>query len=905
MKSHSVSLIKSLKFSMIKIYKYWRNLRIARKFTTGFSLLLFLMILVSITSYWSLHIVQRKTQSAILVSTEIQRLVLTMAHGLQSARVYHRDFFLQYPEMGFAQARDTYAQKTVQNISEVIRLSNQLKDLISKSEVSDIFANKYTDINLFLSSAQRYADTFLGSVDLVTELAAEDTGLLAQMNKISSSIHNTLENKGNELFDLYIEIKINEQQYFLTRNRPFMQTAFNTIAQIIERIEASDNFNDEERQKILNDLVTYQNIAEQILAIDVQIRSNFRDFELQAESIDPIAEELVNLASLELERSRQQIQETSRAAQIILVIAILSGLMLAIAIAKLLNHSITNNIVNLTQVAKELQRGNWKQRATIDSRDELGLLAVTFNTMADRIYSLVGNLEQQVSERTEALVQSNQQLQQEVLVRQKAQEAAHKSQKAAEVANQAKSEFLANMSHELRTPLNGILGYTQILLRDRSASPSQLAGVKIIHDCGTHLLNLINDILDLSKIEARKLELCPQPLELSTFLTGVIEICRIRAEQKEIAFNYQNSTPLPQAIIADEKRLRQVLINLLGNAIKFTDQGEVCLTVETLDEQESDPPIVRLQFQIQDTGIGMTQEQIERIFLPFEQVGDRQRMAEGTGLGLAITHTIVQMMGSKLSVHSQINQGSTFEFDIFVPVATTWTQMPSEETEKAIAGYVGPQRCILVVDDSWENRSVIADLITPLGFNVLEASNGQEGLQKAVEALPDAIITDIIMPIMNGLEMTRQLRKLSEFEKIPIIASSASVFNMNRQNTHDSGCDEFIPKPVQAKELVDKIGKCLGLQWIYEEAIESPQDLHISGIQSELEDVNLIYLPREELATLKEAVAIGDVENIQRTATRLTELSPKFTAIANQLLQLAEEFDMDKIKVLVNQYISE
>lgn len=894
-----------MKFSMIKIYKYWRNLPISRKFTTGFSLLLFLMILVSITSYWSLHLVQRKTQAAILVSTEIQRLVLTMAHGLQSARLYHRDFFLQYPVIGFAKARDNYAQKTVQNISEVIQLSNQLKDLISESEVSHNFADKYTEINLFLSYAQRYADTFLESVDLVAELAAEDTGLLAQMNKISSSIQDTLEKQESELFDLYIKIKINEQQYFLTRSRPFIQIAFNTIAEIIKIVEASDNFNDEERQKILNDLVTYQNIAEKILAIDAQIRRNFRDFELQAESIDPIAEELVNLAGLELERARQQIQETSIAAQIILVIAILLGLMLAIVIAKLLNQSITNNIVNLTQVAQELQRGNWQKRATIDSRDELGLLAATFNTMADRISSLVGNLEQQVFERTEALLESNRQLQQEVLVRQKAEEAAYQSQKAAEVANQAKSEFLANMSHELRTPLNGILGYTQILLSDRSASPTQLSGIKIIHDCGTHLLNLINDILDLSKIEARKLELCPQPLELPTFLTGVIEICRIRAQQKEIAFTYHNSTPLPEAIIVDDKRLRQVLINLLGNAIKFTDHGEVCFTVETLEEQEGDPPTVRLLFKIQDTGIGMTEEQIERIFLPFEQVGDHRRRAEGTGLGLAISHTIVEMMGSKLSVHSQINQGSTFEFDISVPVATTWNQMPSEKTEKAIVGYVGPKRSILVVDDSWENRSVVADLITPLGFNVLEASNGQEGLQKAVEALPDAIITDIIMPVMDGLEMTRKLRKLPEFQKIPIIASSASVFNINCQNTQDSGCDEFIPKPIQAKELIDKIGKCLGLQWIYEDAAESPQELDISGVQSESEDVNLIYLPAEELANLKEAVAIGDVENIQRTATRLTEFSPKFTAIANQLLQLAEEFDIDKIKVLVNQYISE
>lgn len=893
-----------MKFYIKKYYKYWQNLKIITKFVTSFSLLLFLMLFISITSLWSLKIVRDKTEYAIIISTEIQRLVLTMNQGLQSARVHHRDFFLQYPEIGFAQARDTYAQKTVQHIAEVVTLSSQLKELISQSQVSPAFQDKNTDINLFLSSAERYADTFLESVELVTNLAAEETGLLAQMNRISSSLQEKLEDKEHEIFDLYLEMQIQEKQYLLTKKRPFMQSAFNLAYEITQQVEASDNFSPEEKAQTFESLQNYQNIWEQILYSDINIRSQFRDFELQAESIDPIAEELVNLASLELERARQEIRTTRKFSQVILVIAIISGLILLIAIAMLLNQSITTNIVNLTEVAKELQGGNWKKRAQINSNDELGLLAETFNTMADRIRSLVENLEQQVAERTEALVLSNQQLQQEVCDRQKAQEEAHKSQKNAEIANKAKSEFLANMSHELRTPLNGILGYTQILLRDRSVSPKQKSGVKIIHDCGTHLLNLINDILDLSKIEARKLELCPQSFDLQSFLTGVVEICRIRAEQKGINFSYQNLNQLPPAIIADDKRLRQVLINLLGNAIKFTDHGQVSFIVEALDCQDTDIPTVVLRFQVKDTGIGMTPEQIDRIFLPFEQVGDRQRMAEGTGLGLAITHTIIKMMKSELSVESQPNHGSTFEFDITVPIATAWIKMQSEGTQKAIVGYRGSRRCILVVDDSWENRSVVVNLTTPLDFKILEASNGQEGFQKAIEYRPDAIITDVVMPIMNGLEMTRRLRRLSEFKQTPIIASSASVFNMNRQNSQESGCDEFIPKPVQAEELLEKIGNCLDLQWIYEKPGESPQDLHNSSIKSVLEDVNLVTLPAEELAILQEAVAIGDVENIQKSATRLTQLSPKFTAIANQLLKLAEDFDMAQIQVLVNQYIA-
>jgi signal transduction histidine kinase/DNA-binding NarL/FixJ family response regulator len=513
----------------------------------------------------------------------------------------------------------------------------------------------------------------------------------------------------------------------------------------------------------------------------------------------------------------------------------------------------------------------------------------------------VENLEQQVAERTEALVLSNEQLKQEVRDRKTAQEEAQRSREIAESANQAKSEFLANMSHELRTPLNGILGYTQILLRDRDLAPKRRDGVQIIHDCGSHLLTLINDILDLSKIEARKLELSPKPFHLQTFLMGVVEICRIRAEQKEIAFTHRDVTPLPTAIIGDEKRLRQVLINLIGNAIKFTDSGGVTLNVEASDNLDPDSQMVTLRFQVQDTGIGMTPEQLDRIFQPFEQVGDSNRMAEGTGLGLAIARKIVQMMGSEVSVESQPGRGSSFQFAVALPVATTWTLGPVSPTRRAIVGYRGPRRSILIVDDRWENRSVVGNLLAPLGFEVREAENGQSGLKRAVETPPDLIITDLVMPVMDGFEMARRLRRLPEFGRVPIFASSASVFNMNRQKSEESGCDAFIPKPVHAEELFEKIGDCLSLEWIYEERSESA-DLEPPATESVVDDWTRVPLPAEELATLQDAAAIGDVENIERSATRLKQLSPELAALGDRLLQLAQEFDMEEIQILVNQY---
>ncbi|MBW4617040.1 MAG: MASE1 domain-containing protein [Desmonostoc vinosum HA7617-LM4] len=243
---------------------------------------------------------------------------------------------------------------------------------------------------------------------------------------------------------------------------------------------------------------------------------------------------------------------------------------------------------------------------------------------------------------------------------------------AADAANQAKSEFLANMSHELRTPLNGILGYTQILQRSQTLTEKEHKGINIIYECADHLLTLINDILDLSKIEARKMELYPHNFPFLAFLQGVVEICRIRAEQKGIDFTYQPSKRLPMNIHADEKRLRQVLINLLGNAIKFTDEGGVIFRVEVIEKRQEKLPKVR--FHIEDTGVGMTPQQVQKIFQPFEQVGSSEKQAEGTGLGLAISQKVVSLMDSKIKVQSQPGMGTIFYFEVELAQTEEWAQ---------------------------------------------------------------------------------------------------------------------------------------------------------------------------------------------------------------------------------------
>ncbi|HAZ48033.1 MAG TPA: histidine kinase [Cyanobacteria bacterium UBA11369] len=472
----------------------------------------------------------------------------------------------------------------------------------------------------------------------------------------------------------------------------------------------------------------------------------------------------------------------------------------------------------------------------------------------------------------------------------------------ADQANQAKSEFLANMSHELRTPLNGILGYAQILQKSQKFSQKERKGIDIIYQCGSHLLTLINDILDLSKIEARKMELFPNDFYFSSFLEGVAEICRIKAEQKEIKFNYQPSPQLPSAIHTDEKRLRQVLINLLGNAIKFTNRGSVTFTVEVINPGSSESkichPVVR--FQIEDTGVGITEEQLDKIFLPFEQVGNTEKRMEGTGLGLAISQKIVSLMGSTIEVKSQPGKGSTFWFEVELPPALNLEgNYQRIEQPSSIIGFEGRKRKILIVDDRWENRSVLVNLLLPLGFEIFEANNGQEGLDKAREIQPDLIISDLRMPVMDGLTMTDRIRQSPNLQNVAIIASSASVFDFHQQQALAAGCNDFLPKPIQVAQLLEQLQQHLQLTWIYQTETDClTKEKSTVDLTSEM-----VFPPGEELVKLYQAAVRCDVNLVEAEAKRIKQLDSKYTTIADQLLVLADEFDLEAITELVQPYI--
>jgi PAS domain S-box-containing protein len=465
--------------------------------------------------------------------------------------------------------------------------------------------------------------------------------------------------------------------------------------------------------------------------------------------------------------------------------------------------------------------------------------------------------------------------------------AEREARRAADMANQAKSEFLARMSHELRTPLTGILGYAEILRGDRTLTERQLHGVGVIQQSGQHLLTLINDILDFARIEAGKLELSVTEIPLARFLRVIADIIGVRAEQKQLAFRCDIAADLPLGVLADERRLRQVLLNLLANAVKFTDHGEVSLRV-------SFSPPGRLRFEVRDTGVGIGEDRREAIFQPFEQAGDMQHRFGGTGLGLAISRQLVRLMGSDIEIESRLGEGSAFWFELDLPVVQAHAATASSET--VVTGYEGARRKVLVVDDVAANRLVLGDMLAPLGFEMAEAASGREGLERAQSLRPDLILMDSVMPETDGLEATRRLRQLPGLREVPIIAISANASGSNEATALAAGADAFLPKPIDLSGLLAQIGGLLKLQWTCE--------LRESGPAAR-DDApgRLVAPPAHELSVLHRLALLGNMRDIAQEAAYLSELDERYGAFADELKSLAKGYQSKAILRLVERHM--
>ncbi len=597
-----------------------------------------------------------------------------------------------------------------------------------------------------------------------------------------------------------------------------------------------------------------------------------------------------------------------------------AALVVAVSIGIQTSRWVTNPILRLNTAAKNIAKGEWDKTVESQRSDELGELAKSFNSMAQQLQQSFETLEQRVRERTAELAVAKDK---------------------AEVANQAKSTFLANMSHELRSPLNAILGFSQLMTRSQNLSPEHQENISIISSSGEHLLTLINNVLDLSKIESGRTTLNPKKFDLYRLLNDLEDMFQLKADDKHLQLIFDRSPDVPQYVESDELKLRQILINLLNNALKFTLEGGVAVKVskqssgitngKIFDVYEASENTLNpanksyenseliysenetyaaqnnsldsassffIHFEVQDSGPGIAANELDNLFEAFVQTQAGKDSQEGTGLGLPISRKFVELMGGEMSVSSAVGEGTNFKFDIQV-IAVDSADIESQKPTRhviALAPNQHPYR-ILIVDDKPLNRQLLIKLLNPLNFELKEATNGEEAIELWDSWEPHLIWMDMRMPVMDGYEATKHIKGTIKGQATAVIALTASVLEEERAVILSAGCDAFMRKPFRAADIFDAMHKHIGVRYIYED----PGVANLSAIQErdrEMTEADFVKLPESLLADLKLAILNADMDLIEISIEQIRE---KDAVTASAIAHCIENFEYDKVLKLISQ----
>jgi signal transduction histidine kinase/CheY-like chemotaxis protein len=593
----------------------------------------------------------------------------------------------------------------------------------------------------------------------------------------------------------------------------------------------------------------------------------------------------------ELMRSHHRGQLALRSRIDYLALGLILALTLFLAsVAGLGGIRLIQRLDRLQRETEHIGAGDLEHRINDAHADELGDFARAFDAMTARLRQVTASRDE--LERTQAeLHRANAELRDyrdglEALVAARTAEL-EQARNRAETANRAKSVFLANMSHELRTPLNAILGFAQLLAHDNRIPEDDLINLATIDRSGKHLLGLINDVLEISRIEAGQLSLAPSTFDLRDLISGQIEIMSARAHEKGLRLDAEIDPDLPHFVISDPGKLRQVLLNLLSNAVKFTAVGHVSLSVRRKAAATQDAPVV-LAFEVRDSGHGIAREDLKRIFHPFYQTETGIRVGEGTGLGLTISREYVRLLGGNLEVASDLGKGASFRFEI--PVE------PAAQSPDALASSLGivrgllaeqPACRVLVAEDNADSRRLLTEILRRAGFQVLAVSDGEQAARAFQDWHPDFIWMDMRMPVMDGYQATRQIRGLPGGQVVKIVALTASAFQEDRGKIIAAGCDEVLSKPLEESRLFAIMEKLLGLRYRYDVPPATP-----SGSAEQYPE----RLPPGVSTQLREALrGAADQLDVEATQAAIDRIRPIDTHFADQLDALVSSYRYDRI----------